>query len=81
MRPTTIAGPGLRGGTGWHPDHRFDSIEAATAGMTALHATEVSTPYISLHARMDHLIVDDVDRALYDDRSIVRTMAMRLATS
>ena len=62
---------------GLHPDHRFDSIEAATVGMTALHATEVSTPYISLHARMDHLIVDDVDRALYDDRSIVRTMAMR----
>ncbi len=62
---------------GLHPDHRYDTIEATTAGMTALHATEVSTPYLSLHARMVHLTPDDVDAALYDDRSIVRTMAMR----
>ena len=62
---------------GLHPDHRYDSIEATTVGMTALHATEVSTPYLSLHARIGHLTVEDVDHALYDDRSIVRTMAMR----
>ena len=62
---------------GLHPDHRYDTIEATTAGMTALHATEVSTPYLSLHARMVDLTPDDVDAALYDDRSIVRTMAMR----
>ena len=62
---------------GLHPDHRYDTIEATTAAMTALHATEPSTPYLSLHARMDHVTVDDVSRALYDDRSIVRTMAMR----
>ena len=62
---------------GLHPDHRYASIEAATAGMTALHATETSTPYLSLHARLDGLTVDDVDAAIYDERSIVRTMAMR----
>ena len=45
--------------------------------MTALHATEPSTPHLSLHARMRELTVDDVERALYDDRSIVRVMAMR----
>jgi len=62
---------------GLHPDHRYGTIEDATTAMTALHATESSTPYLSLHARMAQLTVGDVDRALYDHRSIVRTMAMR----
>ena len=62
---------------GLHPDHRYDSIEAATTAMTAWHATEPSTPHLSLHARMRRLTVADVDAALYDRRSIVRTMAMR----
>ena len=62
---------------GLHPDHRYDTIEAVTTAMTALHATESSTPYLSLHARIDDLTVTDVDAVLYDERSIVRTMAMR----
>ena len=62
---------------GLHPDHRYDTIEAATAAMTAWHATEPSTPHLSLHARMRDLTVADVEAALYDERSIVRTMAMR----
>ena len=62
---------------GLHPDHRYDSIEAATTAMTAWHATEPSTPHLSLHARMGGLTVADVEAALYDARSIVRTMAMR----
>jgi hypothetical protein len=62
---------------GLHPDHRHDSIEAATTAMTAWHATEPSTPHLSLHARMDSLTVADVETALYTLRSIVRTMAMR----
>ena len=62
---------------GLHPDHRYDSIEAATTAMTAWHATEPSTPHLSLHARMGGLTVADVEAALYDRRSIVRTMAMR----
>ena len=37
---------------GLHPDHRYVTIEDATTAMTALHATESSTPYLSLHARM-----------------------------
>ena len=45
--------------------------------MTAWHATEPSTPHLSLHARMRGLTVADVEAALYDQRSIVRTMAMR----
>ena len=62
---------------GLHPDHRYDSIEAATTAMTAWHATEPSTPHLSLHARMGSLTVGEVEAAVYDLRSIVRTMAMR----
>ena len=45
--------------------------------MTVLHSTEPATVYLSLHARVDGLTVEDVDRALYDDRSLVKQLAMR----
>jgi hypothetical protein len=62
---------------GLHADHRYDSIEAATMAMTAWHATEPSTPHLSLHARVRSLTVPEVETALYTLRSVVRTMAMR----
>ncbi len=45
--------------------------------MTALHATETSTPFLSLHARVRELTVADVEAVLYDERSLIRVMAMR----
>jgi hypothetical protein len=45
--------------------------------MTVLHATEAATVHLALWARVDELTVDDVDRALYDDRSVVKQLAMR----
>ena len=45
--------------------------------MTVLHATEPATVYLSLLARVDGLTVADVDRALYDDRTLVKQLAMR----
>jgi len=56
---------------------RYETIEAATTAMTALHATEPSTPHLSLHARVKTLTVADVEAALYDDRLLVKAMAMR----
>ncbi|GAB3251953.1 winged helix DNA-binding domain-containing protein [Nocardioides dilutus] len=50
---------------------------AATEAMTVLHSTEPATVYLSLAARVDGLSVADVDRALYDDRSLVKQLAMR----
>lgn len=50
---------------------------AATGSMTVLHATEPATVYLSLAARVDGLTVADVDRALYEDRSLVKQLAMR----
>ena len=45
--------------------------------MRVLHATEPATVYLSLVARVDGLGVDDVDHAFYDDRSLVKQLAMR----
>jgi hypothetical protein len=53
-----------------------DPLSAARA-LTVLHATEAATVYLSLSARVDGLMVADVDRALYEDRSLVKQLAMR----
>lgn len=60
-----------------HPDHRVEDAVAATRAMTVLHSTEPPTPYLSLHARVDGLTRADIDRALYEDRSLVKQLAMR----
>ena len=59
------------------PGHRVADPVAATRAMTVLHATEAPSVYLSLFARVDGLTVADVDRALYDDRSLVKQLAMR----
>lgn len=57
--------------------HRVADPEAATRAMTMLHSTEPATVYLSVWARVDGVAVADVDRALYDDRSLVKQLAMR----
>ena len=59
------------------PAHRAASPEAATRAMTVLHATEAPSVYLSLWARVDGVSVADVDRALYEDRTLVKQLAMR----
>ncbi len=56
---------------------RLDTVVAATRAMTVLHATEAATVHLALWARVDGVSVAAVDRALYDDRSIVKQLAMR----
>ena len=45
--------------------------------MVGLHATSPSTVYLSTWARVPGFVPVDMDRALYDDRSLVRQLAMR----
>nr|WP_279163398.1 winged helix DNA-binding domain-containing protein [Rhodococcus erythropolis] len=59
------------------PSFRVDSPEAATRAMTVLHATESATVYLSCWARVRSLDATDVDNALYDQRSLVKQLAMR----
>ncbi|MCW2758251.1 MAG: hypothetical protein JWO46_1997, partial [Nocardioidaceae bacterium] len=58
------------------PSARAESVEAAVEAMTCLHATEPANVYLSAWAR-SAATAADVDRALYDDRTVVRQLAMR----
>jgi len=59
------------------PGHRVATPEEATRAMTVLHSTEPATVYLSVWSRVDGVSVDDVDRALYADRTLVKQLAMR----
>lgn len=50
---------------------------AIVADNVALHSTDPATVYLTLRAREPDLTRDDIDRALYDERSIVRHLGMR----
>ena len=52
------------------------TLRAAQA-VLALHATDPATVYLSVLARARALTLDDVATALYDDRTLVRLLAMR----
>ena len=59
------------------PAHRAADMVAATRDMVCLHATDPATVYLSTWARVDDVTIEDVDRALYEERSLVRMLAMR----
>lgn len=52
------------------------AVEAAST-VVVLHATDPATVYLSVLARCSNLTADDVARELYDERRLVRMMAMR----
>lgn len=52
------------------------SVEAAVESVVCLHATEPPSVYLSVQARSTAGF-DDVERALYDDRTVVKQLAMR----
>lgn len=56
---------------------RAAKVEQVAEGMVALHGTDPSTVYLSIWARMAGGDVATVERALYDDRSLVRLLGMR----
>ena len=62
---------------GVHPGHRYPDVGSATRAMTALHATDPPTVHLSLAARVDGLRIADVDAALYDERALIKQLAMR----
>jgi len=62
---------------GIDPTRRLPDPETATRAMTVLHSTEPATVYLSLLARVDDLTVEALDAALYDERSLVKQLAMR----
>ncbi|MQY25433.1 winged helix DNA-binding domain-containing protein [Nocardia aurantia] len=56
---------------------RVDDAADITRSMVALHATDPATVYLSVSARSRGLTPADVERVLYEDRALLRLLAMR----
>lgn len=59
------------------PDSRTDDVAAIADDLVAMHSTDPVTVYLSAFARMQSPSVEAVEKAVYDDRSVVRHHAMR----
>lgn len=59
------------------PAHRLGDVAAVTRAMTVLHATEAASVHLGVAARSEGLVPKDVDTALYDERAVVKQLAMR----
>lgn len=59
------------------PAHHADDVVGAADAVVALHGTDPASTMLSALARAPHLGTPDVERALYDDRVLVRVLAMR----
>lgn len=56
---------------------RDADIVAAAASVVALHGTDPGSTFLAAWARTEGVGVAEIERALYDDRTLVRLMAMR----
>jgi hypothetical protein len=52
-------------------------VAAVAADLVAVHATDPATVFLSLWARMPTVDPPAIERALYDDRTLLRMLAMR----
>ncbi|MEV0848016.1 winged helix DNA-binding domain-containing protein [Streptomyces sp. NPDC049954] len=59
------------------PDGRAERPEEVARSLLAVHGTDPSSVYVGLWARMRDGQVADVERALYEDRTLLRLLAMR----
>ncbi|MEI2712496.1 MAG: winged helix DNA-binding domain-containing protein [Nocardioides sp.] len=59
------------------PGARLGSAEEVTDALVVLHSTEPPTVHLSAAARLRDPSLDEVERALYRDRTLVKQLAMR----
>jgi len=59
------------------PGQRVATVLHAARDMVCLHASDPATVYVSARARMTDGTIEAVDRALYEERELVRMLAMR----
>ncbi|MGP9017040.1 winged helix DNA-binding domain-containing protein [Streptomyces sp. BR1] len=59
------------------PGTRAKTPEAVADALVALHATDPATVHLSVAARMRTASVAELERALYEDHSLVRMLCMR----
>lgn len=60
-----------------HPSHRCDDICAVADGVVALHSSDPATVFLSVLARMAQPDRDAIEAVLYEQRTLVRHLAMR----
>jgi hypothetical protein len=60
-----------------HLATRAASVETVAADLTGLHSSDPATVYLSARARVRGFTPARLERALYDDRSLVRMLGMR----
>ncbi len=59
------------------PTHLGADPVAAARSVVALHSTDPATTFLAVTARTTNTTIADVEVALYDDRSLIRVLAMR----
>lgn len=59
------------------PDQSPATVAEIADSLVGLHATEPTTPHLSAWARAPGMSRDDVEHALYEERSVVRMVGMR----
>lgn len=59
------------------PAARASTSEAVAEAVLALHAADPASVYLSVAARLKDPSVADLERALYEDRTLVRMLCMR----
>jgi Winged helix DNA-binding domain len=59
------------------PAERVGSVVEAARDLVCFHATDPATVYLSAWARTAHPTIEALDRALYQERRLVRMIAMR----
>ncbi|GAA1074328.1 winged helix DNA-binding domain-containing protein [Tsukamurella spumae] len=59
------------------PQHRVGTVLDAVRTVGVLHATEPATPYLSVLARMHGFVREEYERELWEERSLVKQLAMR----
>ncbi|WP_171172019.1 winged helix DNA-binding domain-containing protein [Streptomyces sp. I05A-00742] len=59
------------------PAHRAGSAEEVADALVGLHATDPATVYLSACARLTEPSAQEVDRALYEDVTLVKLLSMR----
>jgi hypothetical protein len=59
------------------PGSRARSVVEVAGGLVGLHATDPATVFLGARSRSRDSAVADVERALYDERSLIRMIGMR----
>jgi hypothetical protein len=62
---------------GLHPAERAGSARDVAQNVVALHSTDAVTVFLSVHARTAGVAAADIERELYDERTLVRMLGMR----